>query len=86
MERFLYKVNNALGIYYKPAGEISGCAKQFESDVHITKGTKRADGKHLLDIMKLDARQGEIIEVSVSGNDEKSAVAAITDVLNGSVG
>ena len=73
MKSFSYVINDKLGIHARPAGELAGMAKTYESKVLIQKGEKSIEAKKLLMLMSLGVKQGEEVTVSIEGADEDKA-------------
>jgi phosphocarrier protein len=81
MKQFSYVITDELGIHARPAGELVKLAKTFTSSVKIEKDNRSADGKRLLAVMSLGAKQGHKITVTCEGDDEEKASAALEDFL-----
>lgn len=78
MERFSYVIKNKEGLHARPAGEILKKAGEFKSYAEIeANGKKAALGSGIFALMALGLKKGDEIELTVSGADEKEAVAAI---------
>ena len=77
MQSFTYTVNDEHGIHARPAGVIVNSAKGFTSDITVTLGEKRADCKKLFSVMSLGAEKGDVLEITVRGSDEDSAVKGV---------
>ena len=82
MKKFTYIITDPIGIHARPAGSLVKAVKVFGSAVTVTgPDGKSADAKKLLALMSLGIRQGSEITVSVEGEDEDSAAAAIEQFL-----
>jgi phosphocarrier protein len=57
-------------------------ANRFGASVKIVKDGNEIDGKSILGILTLAAIQGSEIVLLVSGQDEDSALKALTDLIN----
>lgn len=75
MKQFDYVIKDELGVHARPAGLLVKKAKEFESEIVITKGEKSANAKKLIALMGLAIKQGERITVKISGEDEEKAAA-----------
>ena len=78
MKEFLYKIKDGVGIHARPAGLLVKEAEKFLSDIQIKMSDDRsADAKRLFALMGLGAAKDDVITVSISGEDEEVAAAAI---------
>lgn len=81
MRSFTYVITDRAGIHARPAGIFVKEAKKFGSEISVGKGESKADGKNLMQIMSLGVKSGDEISVTVSGEDEADACAAVEAVL-----
>lgn len=82
MKEFKYTITDPVGIHARPAGLLVKEVKKHASAIKITgKDGKSADAKKLLALMGLGIRQGDEITVTVEGDDEADAAAAIEKFL-----
>ncbi len=90
MKSFTYKLCNSGGIHARPAGAIALTARDFESDVVVVLGSEgervEADGKRLLSLMTLGAREGDEVTFLINGRDEESACDALLRVCREALG
>ena len=78
MKEFQYKIKDGVGIHARPAGVLVKEAEKFLSDIQIKMSDDRsADAKRLFALMGLGAAKDDVITVSISGEDEEVAAAAI---------
>lgn len=78
MKKFQYKIKDGVGIHARPAGLLVKEAEKFLSDIQIKMSDDRsADAKRLFALMGLGAAKDDVITVSISGEDEEVAAAAI---------
>lgn len=78
MKEFQYKIKDGVGIHARPAGLLVKEAEKFLSDIQIKMSDDRsADAKRLFALMGLGAAKDDVITVSISGEDEDVAAAAI---------
>ena len=82
MIQFTYRIKDPNGMHARPAGKLAALAKQFRSDVRVKTDQKEADGKRLLALMSLGAKEGTLLTFSISGEDEEAAAAKLQEVLN----
>ena len=79
MKSFEYTIKDELGIHARPAGLLAKRAKEFESEITLTKGERSALCSRLLSLMSLGIKQGDTVRVSVVGSDEDAAAEAIKE-------
>lgn len=78
MTEFKYTITDPVGVHARPAGLLVKEIKAHSSSVKITTADgKSADAKKLLALMGLGIKQGDTVTVSVEGDDEVAAAAAI---------
>lgn len=78
MKEFQYKIKDGVGIHARPAGLLVKEAEKFLSDIQIKMSDDRsADAKRLFALMGFGAAKDDVITVSISGEDEEVAAAAI---------
>ncbi|MGX8710091.1 MAG: HPr family phosphocarrier protein [bacterium] len=73
MKQFGYKIQDALGIHARPAGQLVQEAQKYNSEIIIEKDGKTANLKKILMLMGLNVKCGDEISVTVSGADENTA-------------
>ena len=81
MKSFEYVIKDEIGIHARPAGMLSKIAKEFESEIIISKGDKSAVASKLMALMGLGVKCGDTILVSISGADEDTAAEKIKSFL-----
>ena len=80
MTSFKYVITDPVGIHARPAGALVKEIKKY-SDVKVLANGKSADGKKLMNLMSLGVKQGNEIEVQVSGGAEADNAAALEAFL-----
>lgn len=81
MKEFTFTVTDPLGLHARPASLLVKEAKQFESEITMTKGTRKGDLKKIFTIMALGVKQGESVTVQVEGPDEEAAATMVETFL-----
>lgn len=81
MKEFSYVVTDPIGLHARPAGVLVNLVKKFSSNVLISKGNKKAEGKKLMALMLLGIKQGEEITVNITGEDEEEACSELEKFL-----
>ncbi|MBQ8314735.1 MAG: HPr family phosphocarrier protein [Lachnospiraceae bacterium] len=81
MKTFEYTIKDELGIHARPAGMLAKTAKEFDSEITITKGEKTVGAAKLMALMGLGVKCGDTITVTVNGGDEETAFEGIKTFL-----
>jgi phosphocarrier protein HPr len=72
---------NKLGLHARPSAALTQAATRFRSDVWLTKGTRRVNGKSIMGVMMLAAARGATLTLEVDGPDEDAALAALVHLI-----
>ena len=83
MKEFQYTVKDACGIHARPAGLLVKTVKGFASSATLEKDGKSCDMRKLMALMGMGVKQGDT--VTVKGDDEEAAAAAIQKFLTENV-
>jgi phosphocarrier protein len=81
MKEFTHVIADPLGLHARPAGMLVKAAAGYASAVTVTAPTGKADAKRLMAVMRLAAKQGMELTVSVDGADEEKAAAELQAFL-----
>ena len=81
MRRFEYIIKDELGIHARPAGMLVKEAKAFASEITIKKGDKEAGCTKLMALMGLGVKCGDVVTITINGDDEENAEKAIKEFL-----
>lgn len=73
---------NKLGLHARASGQFVQTAAQYQSEIWVSKGGKRINGKSIMGLMMLAAAQGSQIQIEADGADEAQAVQALTALIN----
>lgn len=83
------KIINPTGLHARPASDFIACAGKFKSKVYIKRMKDNAsavDAKSIIMLLSLGLPQGEMVEISADGEDEKAAVEALIALMNSGFG
>lgn len=86
MQQLDLVIHNSTGLHARPARVFVDLAKQFQSTINISNGTKRVNGKSLIAVLTLGVARGQAIQVDVSGADEEQAATAIAEAVAAGLG
>ena len=81
MKEFTHVIADPLGLHARHAGMLVKACAGYASAVTITAPTGKADAKRLMAVMRLAAKQGMELTVSVDGADEEKAAAELQAFL-----
>lgn len=72
-----------LGIHARPAAMIAQACTALKSEVVIECDGEVASGDNVLQILKLHAAKGSVLNITAEGPDEEEAIEKISDVFHG---
>jgi len=76
-----YVINNLLGLHVLPSKQIVQIAKEFEGDITLIKGEKRANAKKLIEVLSLGGKKNETVTLITEGNKAEEGQQAIGEIL-----
>ncbi len=81
MISFDYSIKDEIGIHARPAGLLNKEAKKYTSTVTVARkdSEKSADVKKLMQLLALGIKFNDTITVTVEGEDEEAAAAALEE-------
>lgn len=85
MVTFEYRVKDPHGMHARPAGLLAREAQKYVSEITVAKGDKSADMKSVFELMSLVVKNGDIINVKINGNDEKTAAERLNTYLRDNI-
>jgi phosphocarrier protein len=72
---------NALGLHARAAARFVQAASRFKSRITLSRDGRTADGKSILGLLALVARQGMRLTLSADGPDEREAIRTLSDLV-----
>ena len=81
MKEFKHVIQDPLGLHARPAGMLVKACAGYASSVTVTAPTGKADAKRLMAVMRLAAKQGMELPVTVYGADEDKAASELQAFL-----
>ena len=69
------------GLHARPAALFVQSAKRFASQVTVRKGRKVVDGKSIMGLLTLAAKQGARISITANGSDAVEALERLGELL-----
>ena len=79
-------VQNQVGLHARPATFFIQKANEFKSSIWVEKDERRVNAKSLLGVLSLGIVGGTTITLIADGSDEKEAVEALAELINGNFG
>ncbi|MFZ4756576.1 MAG: HPr family phosphocarrier protein [Burkholderiaceae bacterium] len=77
---------NKLGLHARPSAALTQTATRFKSEVWLTKGTRRVNGKSIMGVMMLAAARGATLKIEADGPDEDAALDALAALIGSGFG
>jgi len=81
MPEITLTVEHKVGLHARPASLFVETANQFESDISVQHGDKRANAKSVLSVLTLGVGQGDKITISSDGDDAQEALDALNSLI-----
>jgi len=82
MKTFEYRITSSVGIHARPAGLLAREASVFSSEISVCANSKTASAKRLFALMKLGAKQNDLLVVTAEGADEEAAIVRMAELLS----
>jgi phosphotransferase system HPr (HPr) family protein len=74
------------GLHMRPASRIVETCKKFHSAVQVCRDCKKADGCSIIELLLLEAGNGNELDVFVTGEDEAQASRALSGLFEHGAG
>lgn len=74
-------IKNKQGLHARPAALFVQIANKFNSNITISKGRHKVNGKSIMGIMMLEAGSGAKVTISVEGDDAETAIKELETLL-----
>ena len=78
-------IKNKQGLHARPAALFVQIANKFDSDITVSKGRLKVNGKSIMGIMMLEAGKGSKINLSIKGDDAEQAMKELESLLLGDI-
>ena len=82
MVRVKYTIKKEEGLHARPAADFCNTAMRFKSTIRIIKDDEEFEAKSMLMVLCVGAVQGDEIEITADGEDEKEAIDALIETLD----
>jgi phosphotransferase system HPr (HPr) family protein len=74
-------IKNKQGLHARPAALFVQIANKFDSDVIVSKGKAKVNGKSIMGIMMLEAGSGSKVTITTKGEDAQQAITELENLL-----
>jgi phosphocarrier protein len=81
MQQAKVLVQHEAGLHARPAVQFVKLAKQYKSNINLTRNGKTVSAKSMVLVLTLAVNKGSEIEITTEGEDEKEALAALTQLI-----
>jgi phosphotransferase system HPr (HPr) family protein len=81
MPQITLTVRHKAGLHARPASLFVQAARQFESDIRVSRDEREANAKSILNVLTLGAGQGAAITVRAEGKDADEALNALKTLV-----
>ena len=81
MKEFTYAIKDPMGLHARPAGLFVKAAAGFPCNVTVATPNGKADAKRIMAVMRLAAKQGDVLTVTCDGADEAKAATELQAFL-----
>ena len=79
-------IRNHLGLHARACALFVKAAARFRSEILVARDDLEVNGKSIMGVMMLAAEEGATIVVKADGPDEREALAAIRELVEGKFG
>ena len=79
-------IRNQLGLHARACALFVKTAARFACEVYVRRDELEVNGKSIMGVMMLAAEEGSTIRVRANGPDERAAVAALRELVDGKFG
>jgi phosphocarrier protein HPr len=74
-------IRNGLGLHARAAARFVQTAERYRSRILVGREGQTADGKSILGLLALLAREGTRLTISADGSDEEEAIRSLVDLV-----
>ena len=79
-------IRNQLGLHARACALFVKTAAKFHAEILVSRDDLEVNGKSIMGVMMLAAEEGSTIRVKALGPDEREAVLALEELVNGKFG
>jgi phosphocarrier protein len=75
------EIINKLGLHARASTKLTQTASKFDSEVWITRNSRRVNAKSIMGVMMLAASKGSFVTLEAHGADEQAAIDTLTALI-----
>lgn len=75
------EIKNKDGLHVRPSVQFVKLANTFNSDIEVSLGLNKVDGKSILGLMLLAAGKGRKLQITAKGSDANEALVALQQLV-----
>jgi phosphocarrier protein len=79
-------IQNRLGLHARACAMFVKTAARYKANILVARDDLEVNGKSIMGVMLLAAEEGATIKVRADGPDEREAVVALEELVNGKFG
>lgn len=76
------EIINKLGLHARASTKLTQAASRFTSDIWLERNGRRVNAKSIMGVMMLAASKGSVITVETAGEDEKTAMETLIELIS----
>ncbi|MEI6094823.1 MAG: HPr family phosphocarrier protein [Gammaproteobacteria bacterium] len=81
MRTITITIINKLGLHARASAKFVSTAARFQSQLEVTKDRQTINGKSIMGVMMLAAKQGSILTLQMNGPDEENMEEALVNLI-----
>jgi phosphocarrier protein len=75
------RIVNAHGMHLRPADLFARTAMRFQAKVTVSFEGQQVDGRSIVELLMLAAKQGSKLTIAAEGDDAQAALAALVELV-----
>lgn len=79
-------ISNRLGLHARASAKLVALTGRYACEIHLKRNGKQVNGKSIMGVMMLAAAKGSELEITVNGEDEVEALAALEQLIHDKFG
>ena len=76
-----YVIENPTGFHARPARHFADTAAKLSCDIRVSKGEKKINGKSVLAMLTLGARQNDTLTIEATGEGAEEAIDILGEIV-----
>jgi phosphocarrier protein HPr len=81
MREITITIINKLGLHARASAKFVSTAARFQSQLDVTKNQQTINGKSIMGVMMLAAKQGSVLTLQMNGPDEEEMEQALVHLI-----